>query len=191
MIYLIQKITKIICVTGVVLMANLTLADVKPSVSNAEDLMKGLLSFKYFRPNSNFLPVFIYNNLPGQIKNIIKLPENSNLYGSLVNGAQVKTVFSTDHAVDEVKKYFANRDDLLPFMNELLSEKIIKFLRDNAQIKTVKAGAEKVGPQKAAAKKPAAKKPAAKKTAAKKAEGEKAAPKAKKTKKDSSAAGDK
>lgn len=83
--------------------------------------------------------------------------------------------------IDEVKKYFANRDDLLPFMNELLSEKIIKFLRDNAKIKTVKAAAEKVAPKKAAAKK----------TAAKKAEGEKAAPKAKKTKKDSSAAGDK
>ncbi len=88
--------------------------------------------------------------------------------------------------IDEVKKYFANRDDLLPFMNELLSEKIIKFLRDNAKIKTVKAAAEKAAPKKAAAKKPAAKK-----TAAKKAEGEKAAPKAKKTKKDSSAAGDK
>jgi trigger factor len=34
--------------------------------------------------------------------------------------------------LDEVRKYFANRDDLLPLMNELLSEKIINFLRDNA-----------------------------------------------------------
>ncbi len=98
--------------------------------------------------------------------------------------------------VDEVKKYFANRDDLLPFMNELLSEKIINFLRDNAKIKTVQGAGEKAAPKKAAAKKPAAKKTAAKKTAAKKpaaknAEGEKAVPKAKKTKKDSSAAGEK
>jgi trigger factor len=34
--------------------------------------------------------------------------------------------------LDEVRKYFAGRDDLLPLMNELLSEKIINFLRDNA-----------------------------------------------------------
>ncbi|MCK4840096.1 MAG: trigger factor [Desulfobulbaceae bacterium] len=69
--------------------------------------------------------------------------------------------------VDEVKKYFANRDDLLPFMNELLSEKIIKFLRDNAKIKTVKGGGEALEAKKPAAKKPAAKKPAAKKTTTK------------------------
>jgi trigger factor len=36
--------------------------------------------------------------------------------------------------LDEVRKYFGNRDDLLPFMNELLSEKIINFLRDNAVV---------------------------------------------------------
>ena len=36
--------------------------------------------------------------------------------------------------LDEVRKYFASRDDLLPFMNELLSEKIINFLRDNAVV---------------------------------------------------------
>ncbi|MEN8142019.1 MAG: trigger factor [Thermodesulfobacteriota bacterium] len=80
--------------------------------------------------------------------------------------------------VDEVKKYFANRDDLLPFMNELLSEKIIKFLKDNAKVKTVgaakkapakkKTPAKKAAPKKeTAAKKAPAKKPAAKKTTAK------------------------
>ncbi|MBU0673541.1 MAG: trigger factor [Proteobacteria bacterium] len=42
--------------------------------------------------------------------------------------------------ITEVKKYFSNRDDLLPFMNELLSEKIIHFLRDNAVITKVPAG---------------------------------------------------
>jgi len=40
--------------------------------------------------------------------------------------------------IEEVKKYFANRDDLMPFMNELLSEKIINFLKDNAEIKKIK-----------------------------------------------------
>lgn len=39
--------------------------------------------------------------------------------------------------VEEVKKYFGNRNDLLPFMNELLSEKILKFLRSETVIKHV------------------------------------------------------
>ena len=41
--------------------------------------------------------------------------------------------------VDEVKKFFTKRDDLLPYMNELLNEKILKFLGDEAKIKTVAA----------------------------------------------------
>lgn len=40
-------------------------------------------------------------------------------------------------ALDEVKKYFRNRDDLLPFMNELLNEKVLDFLRENVQMKKV------------------------------------------------------
>jgi trigger factor len=39
--------------------------------------------------------------------------------------------------VAEVKKYFGKRDDLLPFMNELLNEKILKFLREKAKVKIV------------------------------------------------------
>ncbi|BCL61040.1 trigger factor [Desulfomarina profundi] len=34
--------------------------------------------------------------------------------------------------VAKVKEYFQSRDDLLPFMNELLNEKILAFLRDEA-----------------------------------------------------------
>jgi trigger factor len=44
--------------------------------------------------------------------------------------------------VDEVKKFFQNRDDLLPFMNELLSEKVIGFLRDSAVVNTITAEEE-------------------------------------------------
>jgi trigger factor len=62
--------------------------------------------------------------------------------------------------VAEVKKYFANRDDLLPFMNELLSEKIIKLLRDNAKIKTLKSDGKQAVAEKANA--PAAEKKAKK-----------------------------
>jgi len=40
-------------------------------------------------------------------------------------------------ALDEVKKYFRNREDLLPFMNELLNEKVLDFLRANVRIKKV------------------------------------------------------
>jgi len=39
--------------------------------------------------------------------------------------------------VSEVKKYFSNRDDLLPFMAELLNEKILNFLLDAATVKVV------------------------------------------------------
>jgi trigger factor len=35
--------------------------------------------------------------------------------------------------VPEVKGYFKSRDDMLPFINELLNEKILNFLRDEAQ----------------------------------------------------------
>ena len=42
--------------------------------------------------------------------------------------------------VPEVKGYFKNRDDMLPFMNELLNEKILKFLRNEA--KYIKVDAE-------------------------------------------------
>ncbi len=35
--------------------------------------------------------------------------------------------------VSEVKGYFKNRDDMLPFINELLNEKILKFLRNEAK----------------------------------------------------------
>ena len=35
--------------------------------------------------------------------------------------------------VPEVKGYFKSRDDMLPFINELLNEKILIFLRDEAQ----------------------------------------------------------
>ena len=35
--------------------------------------------------------------------------------------------------VPEVKGYFKSRDDMLPFINELLNEKILKFLRDEAK----------------------------------------------------------
>ncbi|HIJ79410.1 MAG: trigger factor [Desulfobulbaceae bacterium] len=43
--------------------------------------------------------------------------------------------------ISEVKKYFTNRDDLLPFMAELLNEKILSFLLDAAEIKEVAAEA--------------------------------------------------
>ncbi len=36
--------------------------------------------------------------------------------------------------VSQVKQYFQNRDDLLPFMNELLNEKILAFLRSEVKV---------------------------------------------------------
>ena len=36
--------------------------------------------------------------------------------------------------VAKVKEFFQHRDDLLPFMNEMLNEKVLHFLRDQARI---------------------------------------------------------
>jgi trigger factor len=41
--------------------------------------------------------------------------------------------------VPEVKGYFKSRDDMLPFISELLNEKILKFLRDEAKYVPVTA----------------------------------------------------
>lgn len=37
-------------------------------------------------------------------------------------------------SVAQVKQFFGSRDDLLPFMNELLNEKVLQFLRDEAKL---------------------------------------------------------
>ncbi len=37
-------------------------------------------------------------------------------------------------SLDEVKGYFKRREEILPFMNELLNEKVLRFLRDEANI---------------------------------------------------------
>ena len=44
--------------------------------------------------------------------------------------------------VPEVKGYFKRREEVLPFLNELLNEKILKFLRDQANLVEVASGAE-------------------------------------------------
>ncbi len=44
--------------------------------------------------------------------------------------------------IEEVKKYFRRREDLLPFMSELLSEKILKFLSEQCIIKPVSPQSE-------------------------------------------------
>lgn len=49
--------------------------------------------------------------------------------------------------VEEVKSYFRSRDDLLPFINELLNEKILKFLREEAAVKTVAAEPATAAPE--------------------------------------------
>ena len=47
--------------------------------------------------------------------------------------------------VPEVKGYFKSRDDMLPFINELLNEKILKFLRDGANYVPADTAAEDKG----------------------------------------------
>ena len=45
--------------------------------------------------------------------------------------------------VPEAKGYFKSRDDMLPFINELLNEKILKFLSEESQFTEIEAGQEK------------------------------------------------
>ena len=54
--------------------------------------------------------------------------------------------------VSEVKGYFKSRDDMLPFINELLNEKILKFLRDEAKYVPVTAAAKAEAKQSSKAK---------------------------------------
>ena len=37
-------------------------------------------------------------------------------------------------SVSEVKQFFQRREEILPFINELLNEKILRFLRDEANL---------------------------------------------------------
>ncbi len=66
-------------------------------------------------------------------------------------------------SVAKVKEFFQNRDDLLPLMNEVLNEKVLKFLRDEASL--VEPPSDKED-EKEPAKKAAAKKPVKKTKAA-------------------------
>lgn len=49
--------------------------------------------------------------------------------------------------VAKVKEYFQSREDLLPFMNELLNEKILHFLKEQAKIVEVKPVSAENGEQ--------------------------------------------
>jgi len=44
--------------------------------------------------------------------------------------------------IPEVKQYFQRREEILPFVNELLNEKILRFLRAAANIIEVPAGTQ-------------------------------------------------
>ncbi len=45
--------------------------------------------------------------------------------------------------LDEVKSYFKRREEILPFVNELLNEKLLTFLRENANFTEVTAESKK------------------------------------------------
>jgi trigger factor len=50
-----------------------------------------------------------------------------------INNGFARIAKQYNMTVPEVKEFFKNRDDMLPFINELLNEKILKFLRDEAK----------------------------------------------------------
>ena len=66
------------------------------------------------------------------LKKIAELEEIKVLDDDIDNGF-AKIAKQYNMTVPEVKGYFKSRDDMLPFINELLNEKILKFLRNEAK----------------------------------------------------------
>jgi trigger factor len=56
-----------------------------------------------------------------------------------INNGFARIAKQYNMTIPEVKGYFKNRDDMLPFINELLNEKILKFLRDEVRYVPVAA----------------------------------------------------
>ncbi len=71
----------------------------------------------------------------------IAAQENITLTDEDMNNAFQRVGDAYGMTVADVKHYFRKREDLLPFMNELLSEKIVNFLRTAAAITKVPAAA--------------------------------------------------
>ena len=53
-----------------------------------------------------------------------------------INNGFVRIAKQYNMTVPEVKNFFKSREDMLPFINELLNEKILKFLRTEVQFQT-------------------------------------------------------
>ena len=58
-----------------------------------------------------------------------------------INNGFARIAKQYNMTVPEVKGYFKSREDMLPFINELLNEKILKFLRDEAKYVPLAAAA--------------------------------------------------
>jgi len=50
-----------------------------------------------------------------------------------INNGFARIAKQYNMTIPEVRKFFKSRDDMLPFINELLNEKILKFLREEAK----------------------------------------------------------
>ena len=75
------------------------------------------------------------------LKKIAELEDIKVLDDDLDNGfARIAKQYNM--TIPEVKGYFKSRDDMLPFINELLNEKILKFLREGAHFVPAVAAAE-------------------------------------------------
>jgi trigger factor len=64
-----------------------------------------------------------------------------------INNGFARIAKQYNMTVPEVKGYFKNRDDMLPFIGELLNEKILKFLRAEAKYVPVSVAAIDEAPQ--------------------------------------------
>ena len=60
-----------------------------------------------------------------------------------INAGYERIAQQYNMTVPDVKSYFQGRNNLMPFMNELLNEKILKFLREETKVVFVEPEAEK------------------------------------------------
>ncbi len=65
--------------------------------------------------------------------------ESIKLVDEDINNGLGRIAAQYNMSIDEVKKFFKKREDMLPLINELLNEKILKFLMDQADFKSVAA----------------------------------------------------
>ncbi len=102
---------------------------------NVEDLIKNNREIAVKRVKGDFL-----------LKKVAEVEEIKVADEDIQRGYQ-RIADQYNMTLDEVKGYFKKREEILPYMNELLNEKILNFLREEAKIVEVEKIEEEAAPE--------------------------------------------